>query len=534
MHYDLSSIIKTVPHQADRTNMAGQARFSVLPSLLAGLCIVAVVQQAMAATEINYESQASLRVTGASEPRQVTGSPSQESPANAHIQIAEVGLDSTLRFGPTKEPLSDVLGNNGDAGLGVALRFEDSLYQGGGIRYDLVPLYLYEGERFYLQAYRVGMKFQPKPTQRYDMFLAHRFEGYPYDVIPASLAGMAARSPGLDAGISYRWKEPWGNYFVEYLRDVSGTSLGSEFQVGFNYDIRRDGLILTPNIVFSVRDAKLNDYYYGVRADEATATRPAYQAGAGLNTRLGIDARYDLTPHWRLMGGIYTTRWTDEVRFSPIVETRAQVGGFVGLGYDFEPEKRPMEASSPLIVKVLYGKATDCNLPPIMALSCTSTDTVDHTSVTGLELGKPFFDNFNGWPLDFVGYIAVLNHNEQGLQPDFLQFNAYMKAYYYGFPWSDRVRTRIGFGAGISYAQSIPYVEARDQMLRGRNTSKLLNYLDPSIDVSVGDLFGIRSQRETYFGFGATHRSGIFGTSQMLGNVDGGSNYIYTYLEWRM
>jgi outer membrane protein len=366
------------------------------------------------------------------------------------------------------------------------------------------------------------------------MFLTHRFEGYPYDVIPPSLVGMAARNSGLDAGISYRWREPWGNYFVEYLRDVSGTSRGSEFQVGFSYDWRTDGLILTPSIVFSLRDAKLNDYYYGVLPSEATAIRPAYEAGAGLNTRIGIDARYDWTRNWHVIGGIYSTRWTNEVRFSPIVESRLQLGGFIGLGYDFEPEKRPLEAGSPLIVKALYGKATECNLMPVMGLSCTSVSTIDNTSVTGLELGKAFFENFNGWPLDFVGYIAVLNHNEQGLQPDFLQFNAYMKAYFYGFPWSDSVRTRIGFGAGISYAQDIPYVEARDQMQRGRNTSKLLNYLDPSIDISLGDLVGIPSQRDTYFGFGVTHRSGIFGSSQVLGNVDGGSNYIYTYLEWRM
>ena len=66
----------------------------------------------------------------------------------------------------------------------------------------------------------------------------------------------------------------------------------------------------------------------------------------------------------------------------------------------------------------------------------------------------------------------------------------------------------------------------------GRGTSRLLNYLDPSIDVSLGDVFGVPSLREAYFGFGVTHRSGIFGSSQLFGNVDGGSNYIYTYLEW--
>jgi outer membrane protein len=96
------------------------------------------------------------------------------------------------------------------------------------------------------------------------------------------------------------------------------------------------------------------------------------------------------------------------------------------------------------------------------------------------------------------------------------------------------VRTRLGFGFGLSYAFRVPFVEARDQAERGRNTSKLLVYLDPTIDVSVGDLFNVPALRETYLGVGASHRSGIFGSAQLLGNVNGGSNYLYTYVEWAM
>jgi len=96
------------------------------------------------------------------------------------------------------------------------------------------------------------------------------------------------------------------------------------------------------------------------------------------------------------------------------------------------------------------------------------------------------------------------------------------------------VRTRLGFGIGISYAQRVPFVESRDQAARGRTTSKLLNYLDPSVDFSVGDVIGVKSMRETYLGLGVSHRSGIFGNSRLLGNVDGGSNYIYSYIEWKM
>ncbi len=169
-----------------------------------------------------------------------------------------------------------------------------------------------------------------------------------------------------------------------------------------------------------------------------------------------------------------------------------------------------------------------------MLLKCFSTNTVDQTRVTSLELGRPFVEGLNGWPLDFVGYVGLLRHSERGLQEDSWQANAYIKAYYYGFPWSNSVRTRLGLGVGVSYANRVPYVEARDQLARGRSSSRLLNYLDPSIDISLGDLIGVKSMGETYVGLGVSHRSGIFGTSRLLGNVNGGSNYIYSYVEWRM
>jgi outer membrane protein len=66
---------------------------------------------------------------------------------------------------------------------------------------------------------------------------------------------------------------------------------------------------------------------------------------------------------------------------------------------------------------------------------------------------------------------------------------------------------------------------------RGDQASRLLNYLDPTLDVSLGDLIGSRPLKDTYIGFGVSHRSGIFQTSRLLGSVNGGSNYIYTFIE---
>ena len=45
------------------------------------------------------------------------------------------------------------------------------------------------------------------------------------------------------------------------------------------------------------------------------------------------------------------------------------------------------------------------------------------------------------------------------------------------------------------------------------------------------DIFRSESWKKTYFGLGISHRSGIFASSRLLGSVNGGSNYIYAYLE---
>ncbi len=422
----------------------------------------------------------------------------------------------------------------GGAGLGLATRFEGSLYRDGRRRNDLVPLYVYEGKRVFLEAYRIGLKLQETSSQRLDVFLGYRFEGFPYDRIPASLTGMANRGPGVDLGVSYRYQGEWGTVFGEMLHDAAGGSNGTEMRIGYRHEWSLGKLLLRPQIAYSIRNANLNNFYYGVRPSEATATRPAYMPGGGINSEFGVAASYRLSERWRLLGGVSATRWSQVVRNSPIVDNRLQLAGLVGIAYDFSPGHDAWPDRRPLIVKASYGKATDCDLAKVMLLKCFSTNTIDQTRIQSLELGRPFIERLNGWPLDFVGYVGLLRHDERGLQKNPWQVSAYMKGYYYGFPWSERVRTRLGFGAGISYAERVPFVEMRDQLARGRNSSRLLNYLDPSIDFSVGDLIGVKSMHDTFIGIGVSHRSGIFGTSRLLGNVNGGSNYIYSYLEWRM
>jgi outer membrane protein len=432
------------------------------------------------------------------------------------------------------DPLIDAFSPDGGAGLGLGMRVEQSPYRGIGARVDMVPLYLFEGERFYLHGWRLGLKHDARPGFRWDLFLSHRFEGFPYDKIPTALAGMSGRDPGFDFGIGFRMRTPLGNLYGEGLHDISGVSHGTEYKLGYNFELQFGRLQLRPYATVSHRDAKLNNYYYGVEPHEVTPERAAYLPGSGVNGQVGLSATYDLGDRWNFLAGLTATRWSNGVRKSPITDVpQAQYSTFLGFTYDFTPDHQQWKARGPLLWRAFYGRATDCNLVPVMRLTCNELDAQD-TRIASLEIGRPLLTQVNGWPLDFNGYIGVLRHDEKGLAPDSWQVNTYVKALWYGFPWRERVRTRVGFGIGASYAQRVPYVEERDQQRRGRNTSKLLNYLDPSIDVNLGDIVNSRTLRDTWWGFGASHRSGVFGRSSVLGNVDGGSNYIYTYLEWKM
>jgi outer membrane protein len=448
---------------------------------------------------------------------------------HARLLALALGLAFARPATANSDPLSGFAASDSLA-IGAVTRIEASPYVGAGTRFDFTPLYIYEGERFYLRSPSVGLKFGPE-TRRFEVFLRHRFEGTPTDDIPDSLAGMAPREQGIDAGVSGQLGGAWGLAFVELLHDVSHASGGAELRLGYQYPVRRGRLWLRPHVMLSLRDGDLNNYYYGVRPDEARPDRPAYVVQSGLQPEVGVYAAYLLTTRLRLFAGATVARLPDTVTGSPIVGERLLRQVTLGAAYDLSSDREVWPERRPFIARALYGNSSDCDVLQIALFRCTTTHTQDDTSIAGVEIGRPFVDRVNGWPLDVAGFVGITQHKERGLQADFPEIRAYFKFYFYGFPWDAKLRTRLGLGVGLSYAKEIPVTEQQSQASQGEATSRLLNILDPTADFSVGDLIAVRALRETYLGVGVSHRSGIFGSSQLLGNVSGGSNYIYGYVE---
>ncbi|MCK6371061.1 MAG: MipA/OmpV family protein, partial [Gammaproteobacteria bacterium] len=117
-------------------------------------------------------------------------------------------------------------------------------------------------------------------------------------------------------------------------------------------------------------------------------------------------------------------------------------------------------------------------------------------------------------------------------QDDFWNYTGYVMAMGKGYlPWSEKLAFRYGFGFGVSYAESVPAVEKIKQAERDRNTSHLLNYLEFQADFPLERISKSRLVRDCFAGVTVVHRSGIFGSSDILGEVSGGSDWVTLHLE---
>jgi len=159
------------------------------------------------------------------------------------------------------------------------------------------------------------------------------------------------------------------------------------------------------------------------------------------------------------------------------------------------------------------------------------------TFLWNLDGGYRFSHNSFDWPLDFYFKGGLSYFNENGVinphtnqkSKNFLELTLYVKAYLTLNFWENQVR--LGFGEGISFAEQLPMVEIVDAINDDGTenpTSKVLNYLDVSVDVDLGRLFGINTLNDLYLGYTLKHRSGVFG---LFNGVHGGLNYNMITLE---
>ncbi len=150
------------------------------------------------------------------------------------------------------------------------------------------------------------------------------------------LTGMSTRRDAIEGGATFEWELPQLSLSLVYFTDWSDTSGGQSWQFSGDRQLIDSGpWDISAYIDLDYANAKIVQYYFGVRTDESTVTRPSYQPGAAVISSLGFTGAYKLNKNYALLFGGELSFLGAAVAESPIVQRRTGLMSYIGLGLVF-------------------------------------------------------------------------------------------------------------------------------------------------------------------------------------------------------
>ncbi len=157
--------------------------------------------------------------------------------------------------------------------------------------------------------------------------------GMPLSV--ATIFDVPDRSYATELGVEVLADGSWGQLQMTAHHDISGKHDGYELFVDYGYGWRNQRWYVEPSFGLSYKSEALNDYYWGVRADEANLALPEYMAVDGINAHARLALSYQVNRHWTFSVVGEFERLNDSAAASPIVDDRNVFGYFAGYGFRF-------------------------------------------------------------------------------------------------------------------------------------------------------------------------------------------------------
>ena len=426
----------------------------------------------------------------------------------------------------------------GTTALGGGIRLGQDLYRESDNdeqrETDLVPLYLYNGRYFFARGTSGGIHLFSNDAVEFNALARYRFQQLDPDR-NAFYEGIEKREQTVDAGLELKLRHKWGTLTLDWLTDTLDRHNGQDVGISYRYDIDLGPWTVSPFISWSWHDENLTDYYFGVSADEARPDRPEYAPGEAQWISFGLSSAWRVTDRIEFFANVGFAGADSVVKDSPLVAEDAASAAFIGGTYVFGSTRKPdsfvsPERQSEWTWRLNYGYQASGNIVGDIDQGDFSKSNVADTNIGGLTLSKLIGD---GPRVEFYGRLAAFRHFEEDEgNGNFFSYSAYVMAMGKGYsPWTSKEVFRWGFGFGMSYADRIPIAEQRKQARKGENTSHFLNYLEMTADFPLRRRFRSKPLQNCYAGLTIVHRSGIFGTSDFLGDVAGGSDWLTAHIE---
>jgi outer membrane protein len=307
---------------------------------------------------------------------------------------------------------------------------------------------------------------------------------------------------------------PWHLDF-EVLSDLKGHEIVNA-RLGGIWEDRRWTLRAYGQAQY--KTSKFNSYYFGLDQEHV---------GSGVELGFGASILYSVASNFFLFGRAETSLLDKAARNVSFVNRDLTAQVFVGAGFKNDRSRTtPSVQKSKRYIRLAHGWVTPSSLADILNFKAESDP--DNHQMTSVFYGHPLSDTLVGLPLQ-VFFHSGFGWHWKNQKESVQEFIVSVKLYY-TIPLP--VRLRLGAAEGWSWVTDIPYVENTQLRGKGYEPSQLLNFLDFSVDLNLGDIFGGKTLEGTWLGYDIHHRSAIFESAQQFGRIKGGSNVQMVYLQY--
>jgi len=400
-------------------------------------------------------------------------------------------------------------------GIGVAMRYADIAFDTEADQVSsFVPMMFYKGERFFIRGIEGGAHLYNKDSSEFNAIARLRF----FD-IPAEYQNQV-QGDHIDLGLQWKTNFSEDNSVdVELFSDLDGRFYGN---LTSNWYLQYGSWEFMPSITARYKSADFNSQYFALT--EITNER----IGAGIEINGKVETRYHVYSNLYLMGSVGVTGLDKNAYHSTAVDK--QWNSEVYLGFAFfndisKPKKETLDTKS--YFRIAHGWATPSNMGDI--LRGDSVKDEYNNQLSSIFYGLPLTDELFSLPVDIYLTPGFVWHWSSDVQSSEQEYVLGIKAYV-TIPWP--AKWRIGLAEGLSYVSDLTYIEATEMEEKGYRGSELLNYIDVSFDINIGDLFNSKELEHVWLGYSLHHRSAIFESASQFGRIKGGSNYNTVYLQF--
>ena len=249
-------------------------------------------------------------------------------PSQAFFDVGSTNRELNVQLGP---PPADPRA----WGAGVLVILSSNPYRGGDTVVRAFPALTFVGEQFFIVGPRAGYNLYRDRLFNANLVADVKFAGDAFEE-EKFLEGMAKRRDTVMAGLdtSLRALGPF-RLELSAMTDVLDRHNGQEVNLSLSRNWRRGAWSITPGAGAVWRSASYNNYYFGVRENEVTPERPAYEPGESVEFFARLFGRWEFSESWSLLGSLRLEYLSDDVHQSPIVDKHHITSAFLGINYAF-------------------------------------------------------------------------------------------------------------------------------------------------------------------------------------------------------